>query len=181
MKKVLSIVLALVLCLSFGACGSSDNSTTAPNESTVAGSGDGNRIEVVYSEPITIMDNDTVKIVATAKFSDYDETMKQDIMGYAVTIENKTDKYLMMGTKDCSIDGFMTDTQAGLYFDPNKLAPEKKAHARLYFFPYRMNSVELNSLDDMKNVDGSVYVYLYEGADGPGCGNVTEAFSNILP
>lgn len=181
MKKVLSIVLTLVLCLSLCACGSSDNSTTAPNESNMANSEDGSRIEVAYSEPITIMDNDTVKIVATAKFSEYDEVRRQDIMGYAVTIENKSDKYLMMGTKDCSIDGFMTDTQAGLYFDPGKIAPEKKANGRLFFFLDRMSSVEVKSLDDMKNVDGSVYVWLYEGADGPGCGNVTEAFANILP
>lgn len=180
MKKTVSLILALVMCLSLCACSGANNTTeTTQNGNNIQNTEDGSRIEIAYPNPVTILDNEFVKVVATVKFSDYDKLYKSNVMGYVISIENKTEQYINFAA-DGSIDGYMVGQQDGPYFDPNTVAPGMKANATLVFFVDRMTAVKLETLEDLKNVDGLVQIGFSK--DGNGFSNhVKVPFANILP
>ena len=103
---------------------------------------------IIFDEPITAMDNDYVKVDFTGKYVDY----KDRELGYKITAENKTDKYLHLVTSNASIDGYMLDSSAGPYISFYSLAPKSKAEGE-YYIPIdgRKIGVELTSLDDLVN------------------------------
>ena len=89
-----------------------------------------------------LLDNDlaTITLGDTIEESYY--------VGYNINIENKSDKYLLVGIDNGSVDGFMTylDIQGG------SVSPGKKSKAEIRI--YTNDDSDIKSLDDLKDVEG---------------------------
>ncbi len=130
--------------------------------------------EITFDTPIVILDNDYTKITINGKYAGIDKSTKKEVYGYNTVIENKMlDKYINVHLHTINIDGFMLDRQAGFYGTVETFAPKAKANAKCYLYLDRVESVELTSLDDLKNVTGQVQIMFsddgssYSGATGP--------------
>jgi len=130
--------------------------------------------EIEFDTPIVILDNDYAKITVNGKYAGIDKSTKKEVYGYNTVIENKMqNKYVNVHLHTINIDGFMLDRQAGFYGTVDTLAPKAKANAKCYLYLDRVKSVELTSLDDLKNVTGQIQIMFsddgssYSGATGP--------------
>ena len=188
MKKLLTLLLAAALALSLAACGGGKsgalkNSGGVENSKTEE---DGDEIIEVYDEPIVLLDSGDVKIVATSKLSKREpHTVNENgdplvKLGYAVEIENNSDKYVMINTVDEDMDGFMLDD--GPYMDIRTVAPGKKAKTLLYFKAGETNSVEINSIEDVHDLDGNWQIMYSENGSSYSTSDTEHyPFENILP
>ena len=154
MKKFIALLLAVIVCLLLLACGANDSKSTINQDLETEPQANDNGSEITFADPIVLIDNDTVKVIIKSKFKEHSEIYGVEIMGYNVSIENKTDQYISLVPKTTSIDGFMLDLQEGPVFLVDAIAPGKKANSQLVFFIERMTSVELETLDDLINFDG---------------------------
>ena len=102
-------------------------------ESADSESMDGKRV-LVDNELATITLGDTIE--------------ESYYVGYSITIENKSDLYLLVGIDNGSVDGFMTylDVQGG------SVSPGKKSKAEIRI--YTNDDSDVKSLEDLKNVEG---------------------------
>ena len=88
MKKLITLLLALVTIFSLCACGSSSDADHEINE--------------------VIFEDDYITLTLVKK---YDDSMKAyGSVGYVMSAENKSDKEISFGFEDTSVDGFMVDT-----------------------------------------------------------------------
>lgn len=197
MKKLLALMLAAALALSLVACGggggAGDNNTPSgengdttssiqPNL-TVQPEGNSNDNEstiVEFDSPVVILDSDNVTITATSKFEE-DNSIYGHIVGYNVTIENGSDKYLMPVITIGSIDNTMLREDENLVFDPNLVAPNTTADAIM--FTQVDHGEHISSIDDLHDFSGMWSVYLSDdGVEyGGAAGQITGKTINILP
>lgn len=192
MKKLLTLLLAAALAMSLAACGgekdtdsdanSEDKTISVKVESgTVKSDEDGgDKIAEEYDEPIVLLDSGDVKIVATSKLS-RQVSSTQTRLGYTLEIENNSDEYINIYPVNMDMDGFMLDN--GHYMDISTVAPGKKAKTLLYFKAGETNSVEINSIEDVHDLDGLWQIMYSE--DGSSYSskddNINYPFENILP
>ena len=139
--------------------------------------------EIVFEEPITVMDNEIVKVDFTGKYLEYDSHKQPDEIGYKVTVENKTDSYLMMNSMYASIDGFMLDIQAGPYTSFLAISPNSKANGELYIpLDGRTIGVDLNSLEDLKNFTATFQLALSKDGSSYSSDNMVDVpYSCTVP
>lgn len=208
MKRTVSILLLIILCVPLCACGNANapaaNAPTSTPQPTVEAAASApaaeetvqnvtinfatpapaEETEVVFDEPVVILDNEYMKITVTGKYSGSDANMQ--VYGYMTELENKmNNKHLMFHIVQPTIDGYMLDTQAGFYGTIQMIAPSAKARTRFYIYADRaQSSVELKSVDDLKNVNGMVQINFsddgnsYAAATGP---NGEFPFENNFP
>jgi len=207
MKKTGSLILALFLMLSLCACGSggsrdadktpaSGSDLAAPIQADSPSSletppaaasptdlaptrEDGWSAELVFDEPVVILDNDYVTVTATAKAAEYDIFHNQRL-GYKLSIENKTDCYIDLTPVDCTVDGCMMDPEDGPYLDNTVAAPGDKAGRTMYFLPGYTTGAELETMEDLHDLDGLIQLSFSDDGDAYGefC---TYPFANVLP
>ena len=216
MKRTVSILLLIILCVPLCACGNANapaaNAPTSTPQPTVEAAASAPAAEeqpaqnitivnfatptakeeadITFDEPVTILDNEFAKITITGKYAGLDDTSVNQVYGYKAIVENKTDNMYLMITipQNISIDGFMLDHQAGFFATLDRYAPGSKANTRFYILLDRVQSLELNSIDDLKNVNGNVQImYSNDGntytmsPDGSFPPNNSFQFINIIP
>lgn len=145
MKLSKSIRLTLIgtLAMSFVACSSPETSKVESGSATPVEEQKDETKETleVKQEEVVLVDDELAKIVVTGKVND-------EIFGptYKISIENKTDKKIIVQTRDISIDGtmeepiFSVDVTAG-----------KKANGDMTF-------MNIESLDALKNLEGKLVI-----------------------
>lgn len=110
MKKQFTSLIAITLSLLLSACGSSSASDTVSNAQSSADVSSSSAAESAAEEEVpafeeqTIVDNEYCTMILQS----IDES---GMWGYSwkVYLENKTDKNLMFGIDDCSVNGVMVD------------------------------------------------------------------------
>ena len=163
MKRLITIVIFLILSLSLCACGKTSKPEPTETQSNpifvVATPSSSQEAEITYEQPVVILDNEYVKITVSGKYAGRDDTTIYEVYGYKTVIENKMqDKYINININDINIDGYMLDHQAGLYATIQNVAPNAKANSRFYLYLERAKSVEMKSIEDLKNVTGIIQI-----------------------
>lgn len=193
MKKLLTLLLAAALAMSLVACGgekdtdsdanSEDKTISVKVESgTVKSDEDGgDKIAEEYDEPIVLLDSGDVKIVATSKLS-REVSSTQTRLGYTLEIENNSEDYIWVAASNVDIDGVMYDASDGPFFDTDTIAPGKKAKTLMYFIAGRSKNVEVNSIEDVHDVDGRWGIrHSEDGSSYSSDDTEHYPFANILP
>jgi len=141
-KKILGLIFAGVLSMSLVACSTetekvdSDAGSAAPVEEKKE---DVKEAET-EKEDLVLIDDDLVKVTVTEKIVDAFGA------GYNVTVENKSDKKLIVQTRDTSISGVMEEP----IFSP-EVMPGKTSKDMMQF-------MNITKLEELKNLEGKIVV-----------------------
>ena len=148
MKRITILILVIIMGLSLVACGS--NTSGKDEDSSVK--------EVPLDEEIVLVDNESITIIATAKFEEKKVNANgYHEVGYRLLIENHSDQYIMLSYDQLSVDGFMVDGHG--MENMGKLNPQTKAYSSLSIYVDETasnNAVE--TMDDLRNIDGVIKV-----------------------
>ncbi len=157
MKKHFTTLVAITLSLLLSACGSSSASDTVSStqnstESPAASVAESAAVEEAPSfQEQTIVDNE----YCTMTLQSIDES---GMLGYSwkVYLENKTDKNLMFGIDDCSVNGVMADP-----FWAESVAAGKKSNETISWSSslFEENGI---SADNVTQVSFNLRVYDYD-------------------
>lgn len=180
MKKKLAFLLALVMCLSLCACGKKEPSVVYPNIEIKDVTNEKDETVIELDEPIILVDNEYIKFVVVSKFEAKDMVWGHQV-GYKVEIENKMpNHYVNLVFVNCSVDGYMTDLNDGPVLASDTLGPAKKNKTTLFFPIAQVKGVDVKSIDDLVNFDGSIQLGFSE--DGEWYGDFENIpFENIVP
>ena len=157
MKKLIVMMTAAALALSFAACGSKTDSessatsteTTVPTESTTDTAADTtvatDTTEAAFEE-IVLVDNEDITVKVTGINED-------TIWGYALTVylENKTDKNLMFSLSDVSVNGFMCDP-----YWAQSVAAGMKSNTEVSWFD---DDLKANGIREVEDVTFTLRIY----------------------
>ena len=186
MRRFIALVIIFVICFSLSACNSNIEPTNITNvpkpmlteathstENTSAG--------IVYLEnPVVLLDNYIVKMVVTGK-CDESSTQVKGTIGYIVEIENKSPEvYVKIGLRNLSMDGFMLKEHA-LLLSTDVIAPGKKSKAIAKFNTEWEPLLEVNTIEDLINLDGSVLLALSDDGTNWHVDSTLYSFDNIIP
>lgn len=127
-----------------------DSGTTEESESTAEGateeSTEGSAEESAQTsaeDTKILLDNDLAKITLGDPVED------SYYVGYAITIENKSDsKYILVSVDNGSVDGFMTYISV----QGSTVAPGKKSKSELQIYT---EDLDIKTADELKNVEGA--------------------------
>ena len=97
--------------------------------------------ETPKQEEVVLVDDETAKIIVTEKAMD-----ELFGAGYKVSIENKSDKKIIVQSRDMSIDGTMSEPIFSV-----EVTAGKKANGDMIF-------MDIKTLEDLKNLEGKVVV-----------------------
>lgn len=141
LKKSLGIIITGIMAMSLVACSEPETDKVESGSGTpTEEQQDQAKEEEVQQEEIVLADDELVKIVVTEK--------KKDMFGagYGITIENKSDKKIIVQARDISIDGTMQEPILS-----TEVMPGKKANDMMQF-------MEVTELENLKNTEGKLVV-----------------------
>lgn len=139
LNKSIRLMLIGVMAMSFVACSNPETSKVESGSATLV---EEQKDEAeVKQEEVVLVDDDLAKIVVTEKFND-------EILGpsYKVSVENKTDKKIIVQTRDVSIDGVMEEPIFSV-----EVTAGKKANDNMTF-------MNIESLEALKNLEGKLVI-----------------------
>lgn len=139
LNKSIRLMLIGVMAMSFVACSSPETSKVESGSATLV---EEQKDEAeVKQEEVVLVDDELAKIVVTEKFND-------EIFGpsYKVSVENKTDKKIIVQTRDISIDGVMEEPIFSI-----EVTAGKKANDNMTF-------MNIEGLDNLKNLEGKLVI-----------------------
>ena len=127
-----------------------DSGTTEESESTAEGAAEGSTegsaeesAQTSAEDTKVLLDNDLAKITLGDPVED------SYYVGYAITIENKSDsKYILVSVDNGSVDGFMTYISV----QGSTVAPGKKSKSELQIYT---EDLDIKTADELKNVEGA--------------------------
>ena len=127
-----------------------DSGTTEESESTAEGAAEASTEGAAKESAQTsaedtkiLLDNDLAKITLGDPVED------SYYVGYAITIENKSDsKYILVSVDNGSVDGFMTYISV----QGSSVAPGKKSKSELQIYT---EDLDIKTADELKNVEGA--------------------------
>ena len=127
-----------------------DSGTTEESESTAEGSAEASTegaaeesAQTSAEDTKVLLDNDLAKITLGDPVED------SYYVGYAITIENKSDsKYILVSVDNGSVDGFMTYISV----QGSTVAPGKKSKSELQIYT---EDLDIKTADELKNVEGA--------------------------
>lgn len=123
-----------------------DSATTEESESTAEGAAEESVEESAQTsaeDTKILLDNDLAKITLGDPVED------SYYVGYAITIENKSDsKYILVSVDNGSVDGFMTYISV----QGSTVAPGKKSKSELQIYT---EDLDIKTADELKNVEGA--------------------------
>ena len=156
MKRILALVLALVMLLSFTACGSpSDEEIKQPSNNTIDNNSNSGKNEQPEQPTNSVTAkaaiNETV-LVDEAGIKITAKSLEECFMGTEIKllIENNSGKDLMFQTRNSSINGYMIDT----YFSTN-VADGKKANESITIMSSELSSC---GISDIADIEFSFYI-----------------------
>ena len=119
-----------------------DSETTEESESTAEGAAE-ESAQTSADDTKILLDNDLAKITLGDPVED------SYYVGYAITIENKSDsKYILVSVDNGSVDGFMTYISV----QGSTVAPGKKSKSELQIYT---EDLDIKTADELKNVEGA--------------------------
>lgn len=119
-----------------------DSGTTEESESTAEGAAE-ESAQTSAEDTKVLLDNDLAKITLGDPVED------SYYVGYAITIENKSDsKYILVSVDNGSVDGFMTYISV----QGSTVAPGKKSKSELQIYT---EDLDIKTADELKNVEGA--------------------------
>lgn len=136
-----------------------------------------------FDTPVTVLDNEYMKMDFIGKYVEYDKAGQPKKIGYKVIVENKTDTYLNIATTSASIDGFALGSQAGPYSSFRFIPAHNKANGE-YYIPLdgREIGLELNSIEDLKDLNAAIQLHLSEdGSSWSSDDSVNVSFDCVVP
>lgn len=142
LNKSIRLMLIGVMAMSFVACSTPETSKVESGSATpVEEKKENESAEEVVQEELVLVDDELAKIVVTEKFND-------EIFGpsYKVSVENKTDKKIIVQTRDISIDGVMEEPIFSI-----EVTAGKKANDNMTF-------MNIEGLDNLKNLEGKLVI-----------------------
>lgn len=143
LSKNIRLMLIGVVTMSFVACSSPETSKVESGSATPVEEQKEETKEVleVKQDEVVLVDDELARIVVTEKFND-------EILGpsYKVSVENKTDKKIIVQTRDVSIDGVMEEPIFSA-----EVTAGKKANDNMTF-------MNIESLEALKNLEGKLVI-----------------------
>lgn len=158
MKKLLSIVLCFILCLSIVGCSSSssDSNTSSTSSNSTQSDSQSSDSQSKFEE-VVLVDNDYASVTLTNKYED----TSMGEFGYEVTVVNKTDdKNLLVAIDSASVDGVMNDPLWAV-----DITPGKTDYSKVYWYEENEENKNVKSLDDLKNFEGKIIISDYDSYD----------------
>lgn len=153
MKKYVLLVMALLLALSFTACGEGGNGEIIPPGTN----GDSMQSQTqkpseVTVEPMVLLDQDGVKIQAK-------ELAADSLFGaeLKILIENDTDKDLTIQCRNSSVNGYMVETMISA-----DVAAGKKANDAITFMS---SDLELCGIETIADMEFAFHIFTTEDWD----------------
>lgn len=146
MKKYLAMMLALIMCFAFTACGSDDSGSTDSGDSAEVEESAEQTADDSAFEEIVLFDTDE----ATMKVTGYDP---DSMWGFELKIycENKTDKTLMFAVDDASVNGYMMDPAFA-----TEVAAGKKENTEMTWYT---DDLETNGIESVEDIEMKITVY----------------------
>ena len=150
MKKCISLALALLLAVSFAACGGGGNGEILPPNTN--GDSQQNQTQkptAVTVEPMVLLDQDGVKIQAKefAADSPFGPELK-------ILIENNSNKDLTVQCRSSSVNGYMVETMISA-----EVAAGKKANDAITFVS---SDLELCGVETVADMEFSFHIFTTE-------------------
>ena len=142
LNKSIRLMLIGVMAMSFVACSDPETSKVEGGSATPAEEKkEEKEVWEVKQEEVVLVDDELARIVVTEKFND-------EILGpsYKVSVENKTDKKIIVQTRDVSIDGVMEEPIFSV-----EVTAGKKANDNMTF-------MNIESLEALKNLEGKLLI-----------------------
>lgn len=163
MKRICLLIILCLTCTLFAACGSSaekpkENSgetAVTANSEAVQESSESRNEEIILDEPITIIDNDIVKVNVTRFFREvFNEGTDMEFLsaGFEVEAENKTDGYeVSLYPRDCSL----SDRRVIEFsiWNSNSNVPAGKIATIMFS---RMNNEDFEDLNALYELEGNM-------------------------
>ena len=144
-QKMMTFLLAAVLCMALAACGGAEENTTGSVNSSASSTQKDTKPSGINKEQVLVEDeNITVKITGTQEDSLWGYTVK-------IYLENKTDKELMFSVDDVSVNGFMCDP-----FWASTVAAGKKANEKITFSE---SAFKENGIEAVEEISFTLHVY----------------------
>lgn len=144
-KKIISVLLAFVLLLSFVGCGSTETTNTeSTNTETTQETTQETKAPEFQEKIFVDNENCTFKITEIDADSEWGYTLK-------AYVENKTDKNLMFAWNDVSVNGFMCDP-----FWATTVQGGKKAVEEISFLPSEFEEL---GIEDVENIEFTLSIY----------------------
>lgn len=153
MKKLIVMMTAAALALSFAACGSKTDSessatsteATVATDSTADATADTTATESVFEE-LVLVDNEDVTVKVTGINED-------TVWGYALTVylENKTDKELMFSLNTVTVNGYMCDP-----YWAKTVAAGMKSNTEISWFA---DDLKANGIKEVEDVTFTLRIY----------------------
>ena len=144
-QKMMSFLLAGVLCLALAACGGAEENTTGSVNSSSSSTQESTKPSGTSKEQVLVEDeNITVKFTGTQEDSLWGYTVK-------VYLENNTEKDLMFSVDDVSVNGFMCDP-----FWASTVAAGKKANEKITFSEAAFAE---NGIEAVEEISFTLHVY----------------------
>lgn len=142
MKKFFVLFLSLLFVLSFVACGNDEEGGDAGSTST-SSSTDTAKAEF---QEVTLFDDDNCTMIVKGFEID-------DIWGFTLNVflENKTDKTLMFGVEDASVNGYMHDP-----FWASEVAAGKKENTEIQ---WDLEALEEDGIEKVENIEMKIHVF----------------------
>ena len=142
-RKSLAMLVALSMSTALVGCSSDENSNSEGGSATQEQSQEETqeKEKEETQEALVLVDDETVKVTIVEKIND-------EIFGptYKVEIENKTDKKMIVQTRDVSVDGMMEDP---LFSE--EITAGKKAQGDMTF-------MNIEGLENLKNIEGKLVI-----------------------
>ena len=167
MKRICLLIILCLTCTLFAACGSSSEKTKENNSETAAAANSGEvqessesrNEEIIPDEPITIIDNDIVKVNVTRFFREvFNEGTDSEFLsaGFEVEAENKTDEYeVSLYPRDCSLSDRRVIEFA--IWNSNSNVPAGKIATIMFS---KMNNEDFEDLNALYELEGNMDLFV---------------------
>lgn len=151
-ERILSVLLVLILLLSFAGCGSTETTSSEPTQEKQETTTQETTAPEFQEKVFVDNENCTFKITKIEPDNAWGYTLK-------VYIENKTDKNLMFSWNDVSVNGFMCDP-----FWASTVQGGKKSIEEISF---STSDFEELGIEDVENIEFKLSVYDDDDFEAP--------------
>ena len=177
MKKIISLVLAAMLCLPLCACGQKTQSNVSTNNTQ-----ENNEDKIVFPEPLLLVESDELKMELIG-FNQNETTLKGDTFKrkyIALKIHNKASYEIMLKLENLAVN----DEEVKCYYHQQSSTQYPRILAgdpTTYYIEIRpIFENALNSMEDLYHLKGRIQVgehIIYQGYDG--FGNASDHYFSV--
>ncbi|WP_343348547.1 hypothetical protein [Terrisporobacter petrolearius] len=142
---IVTVIAVTIVGSSFLLKSNNNNESNKDATSTI----EDDKSAVNAQQETVVLDNKYCKMVITKTYED--KTWNE--VGFKVTIENKTDKDLLIGAEDVSVNGYMNDPVWAV-----NVTAGNKVNSKISWLTNNEDNNNVKSVDDLKNVKMSMSI-----------------------